>query len=101
MGDTFASPFKLNLFLPQIIGMLLCVLMFVILCYEAYHQSAPFRIVSPVVILVGLLIAQLVLHIEHGRGVRSSTVLTIFWSLTVLSDIVKIRSFSLQYKVRE
>jgi len=73
---------------------MLLLLIFSDLCLAIYTSGNPaFRVFQPAVIFGGLVFATLTLHCEHSRGHRSSGVLTIFWLLSLLVDIVRFRTF--------
>eukprot|EP00039_Didymoeca_costata_P001605 m.53694 g.53694 ORF g.53694 m.53694 type:complete len:1509 (-) comp10879_c0_seq1:1965-6491(-) len=57
-----------------------------------------FQIVSPCLRLFGFFLAVTMLHFEHSRGERSSKILGIFWLLTLMVEIVRLRTTILKYE---
>lgn len=74
----------------------LMLLIFSDMCLAIYTDGIPpFRVYQPAVIFGGLVFAALTLNVEHTRGFRSSGVLTVFWLLSLLVDIIRFRTFIL------
>eukprot|EP00043_Microstomoeca_roanoka_P016335 m.166363 g.166363 ORF g.166363 m.166363 type:complete len:1602 (+) comp16436_c27_seq1:218-5023(+) len=68
------------------------------MCVALYERTFDFRVVSPAVQIIGYVFAIILLTFERRRNVLSSSVLTVFWLLTLIVDAVRMRTLILQGK---
>ncbi len=77
--------------------MLLCALMLGEFIDAVVARRADFQLVSPMVMLIGFVLALFVLQLEHSRLIRSSSILGLFWFFALIMGVVRLRTNILKY----
>ena len=57
---------------------------------------AAYRALSSGMLVLGQVLAMVFMHVEHGKGKRVPALLTLYWTLLLCVDVVRLRTFILK-----
>lgn len=88
-----------SLFIGKQMINLLCIATLVAEVIDAaWHGKFEFQIVSPALMVYGMIMAYILLEVEHNRGFRRSTVLIIYWFFSLV--VAGVRTYTLVERLK-